>query len=60
MMEIPRSIDIRYFQNPTMQQGDDKQWKPARPLPFYSIFERWLRAFDVLIGRADALYWDRK
>lgn len=30
---------------------------PVRPLKYYSFINRILQAFDVLIGRADALYW---
>lgn len=29
----------------------------ARPLPYYSLFERIAQAFDVLTYKADALYW---
>ena len=30
---------------------------PARPVKYYSIINRILQAFDVLRGKADALYW---
>jgi hypothetical protein len=32
-------------------------WKPARPLPYHSIFARWKCAWLVLTGQADALVW---
>lgn len=30
---------------------------PARPCKYYSVFNRIYQAFDVLRGKADALYW---
>ena len=30
---------------------------PARPVKYHSIFNRVYQAFDVLRGKADALYW---
>lgn len=33
------------------------RWVPARPLPFYSFWNRLKQAWDVLRYRADALYW---
>jgi len=32
-------------------------WVLARPLAFQNCTERWKRAWDVFIGKADALYW---
>ena len=39
--------------------GTDKfpEWVPARPLPMYTIFERWKAAWLVFTGKADALRW---
>jgi hypothetical protein len=34
------------------------RWVLARPLPFYSFWNRLKQAWDVLRYRADALYWD--
>lgn len=34
-----------------------KVWEPARPEPYYSIFERWKAAWLVFTGKADALRW---
>lgn len=32
-------------------------WKPARPETYRSVINRLIQAFDVLRGKADALYW---
>ena len=32
-------------------------WVLARPLGYPSWTERWRRAWHVLLGKADALYW---
>lgn len=33
----------------------DGRWVAARPLPYYSIFERWRVAWLVFTGKADAV-----
>jgi hypothetical protein len=38
-------------------QLPDGRWVPARPLPFYSIWERWRVTWLVFTGKADALIW---
>lgn len=30
---------------------------PARPVKYHNLFNRIYQAFDVLRGKADALYW---
>lgn len=32
-------------------------WKPARPEKYHSLKNRLFQAWDVLNGKADALYW---
>jgi len=39
------------------ESKDGKIWKPARPIPYYSLKERLKMALDVLTYKADALYW---
>lgn len=38
-------------------QISENLWVLARPLGFPSWRERWVRAWHVFTGRADALYW---
>lgn len=35
----------------------DGRYVPARPLPWYSIEQRWRAAWLVFTGKADALRW---
>lgn len=35
----------------------DGRWVLSRPLPFYSIWERWRVTWLVFTGRADAVIW---
>lgn len=45
---------------PNATKLKDGRWAPARPYGHraFSWKWRWRRAFDVLTGKADALYWD--
>lgn len=51
-------MDAEYFRGPCGElQLEDGRWVFARP-PVRSFWGRLLAALDVLLGRADALYWD--
>lgn len=62
--EIPRPINVHKLTASNWPQAFYKMvegpgwWGPSRPCPYFSITERWKRAWHVLTGRADALYWD--
>ena len=38
-------------------QGKSGKWHNARPLSYQSIFCNLRNAYNVLFGKADALYW---
>lgn len=38
-------------------QGKSGNWHNARPLSYQSVFLNIRNAWNVLIGKADALYW---
>ena len=40
-----------------LQSRKDGDWEPAKPIPYYSFWERLIQAWHVLTYRADALYW---
>lgn len=42
----------------TQAQGASGKWHAARPLPYPGIRTALRHAWDVLIGKADALYWE--
>lgn len=35
------------------------EWVPCRPLPFYSVTERFKLAWMVFTGKADAIVWPK-
>lgn len=58
-MRIPGVIHAEQLTGPHRcdTQLPDGRWVPARPLPFYSIWERWRVTWLVFTGKADALIW---
>jgi hypothetical protein len=38
----------------------DGKWVAARPEPYYSWKERWVLAWAVFTGKADALFWHKQ
>lgn len=38
-------------------KGKSGAWHNARPVPYDGIFYKIRDAFNVLVGKADALYW---
>jgi len=58
-MRIPGVIHAERLVRDWPQAGlPDGRWVMARPLPFYSLTERWRVAWMVFTGRADALIWE--
>ena len=65
MNDVPRALNahrlVRHDWPQALYAATPREcgfWGPARPLPYYSIFERWRLAWAVLLGRADALFWE--
>lgn len=46
--------------NGCLQQRGDGFYQPAKPIPYYSFFERVVQAWHVLTYQADPLYWHFK
>jgi hypothetical protein len=40
------------------ESDDFENWRPARPLGFYSLKSRLKIAWKVFIGKADAVTWE--
>lgn len=54
---IHDAVDLQRHMACTQAGLPDGRWVPARPLPFYSLTQRWKAAWLVFTGKADALTW---
>jgi len=50
-------LDMPFVKENMVEKRDGSGWKPARPLPYYSLKERLKMVWDILTYKADALYW---
>ena len=61
-MKAPNEFHISEFKSMERLFGCQAcvngKWVPARPLGLYGIKRRIALAWDVLTGKADALYWE--
>ena len=57
MIPIGGIKDTYFGNSPVLAQMKDGRWCNSRPIPYDSLFNRVRHAWNVLIGRADALYW---
>lgn len=58
-MKIPiGGITPQYFRGNIPLREKDGRWVPARPIPYRSRWNQLRHAWNVLIYKADALYWD--
>jgi len=62
MRQTPNEFHIDEFKSMERLWGNQAcvngKWVPARPLGLYGIRHRIALAWDVLTGKADALYWE--
>lgn len=56
-MRIPSSVGADTLSACEVKKLINGKWVAARPEPYASWRERWLRAWHVFTGKADALYW---
>jgi hypothetical protein len=56
-MKIPQVVHADDLVKEWPFHGKNGEWFMARPLPMYTIFERWKCAWLVFTGQADALLW---
>lgn len=55
--DYTKLYDTDVSNSSTSQKGKSGNWHTARPSRYKSIFVKIRNAWNVLIGRADALYW---
>jgi len=51
------ALEVKEMDCTVMVTEKDAKWKPSRPIPYFSIPSRLKMAWDVLVCKADALYW---
>lgn len=62
-MKVPKysklyAQDVNTLANEINAQGKSWRWHIARPQRYYSKWHDLLKAVDVFLGRADAIYWE--
>ncbi len=56
-MRIPGILWADELATSVQRRLSSGKYTPARPEPYYSIFQRWRAAWLVFTGKADALRW---
>ena len=56
-MRIPAAVGADTLSANEAKTEINGKWVAARWTPYHSWKERWLRAWHVFTGKADALYW---